>query len=428
MAYRFTALFIVFQFVATTLRAQEPEWVVFDSTNSPLPHNQVQAIASDSSFVWIGTANGLARYDGRHWITHDTSNSPLPSANITALATAGRGRVWIGTDHGIAFYDGSAWLVFDSTITPVSHHPVRAIARDAGGNVWAGTEHGLARWDGSQWTIYSDTTTPFVEPLVLSLAADPHGSIWFGTWDPFAFRGRLWRHEGSSWTNARLDLNALPSSFPEAIAVTDDGMVWLGTSGTTGGNLVNVTGTPWVAYNRLNSGLPPGGISSLATDGPVLWIGTGGGLVRYDGIMWTTYDAENSELPEDFVLSVAVDTKGNTWAGTLTGGVAVYKQGGVVANAPDRETGTPNTIMLMQNYPNPFNGTTTISFRLPSQMFVSLRVYDVLGREVSTLVNETLGAGEHARQWDAPAASSGTYYCRFHTPLGSRMIRIVVLR
>ncbi|MBK7260272.1 MAG: T9SS type A sorting domain-containing protein [Ignavibacteriae bacterium] len=95
---------------------------------------------------------------------------------------------------------------------------------------------------------------------------------------------------------------------------------------------------------------------------------------------------------------------------------------------PGYRGGTPGTVTLMQNYPNPFNGTTTIRFSLASQAFVSLKVYDVLGREVSTLVQETLEGGEHARQWDAPAASSGTYYCRFHTPSGSRTIRIVVLR
>ena len=422
------AHFIVLQCVAVTLFAQESEWVIFDTTNSLLPHNQVQAIASDSSYVWIGTANGLARYDGAQWTTYDTSSSPLPSANITALATTGKGKVWVGTDHGIAHFDGMAWLVFDPTNTTLPDASCSAITVDANGIVWGGTEHGLVRWDGVQWTVYSDTTTPFVEPLVLSLAADAHGSVWFGTWDAFAFRGRLWKHEGSSWTNVRLDLNALPSSFPEAIAIMHDGTVWLGTSGTTGGNLVNVTGTEWIAFNRLNSGLPPGGISSLAVDGSTLWIGTGSGLVRYDGNTWTTYNEQNSELPDDFVLTVAVDTKGNTWAGTLSGGVAVFRQGGVVADAPDTETGTPHTITLLQNYPNPFNGTTTIRFSLPSKMFVSLRVYDLLGMEVSTLVDETLEKGEHTRQWDAPAASSGIYYYRLHTPSATRTNALVVLR
>jgi ligand-binding sensor domain-containing protein len=423
---RFASLVLLFGPAAAS--SQVPQWAVFDTTNSLLPHNQVQAIASDSAFVWIGTANGLARYDGAQWTVYNTVNAPLPSANIRALVTAGTGNVWIGTDKGLALFDGVAWQVYDATNAPMPDHAITSLARDAAGVIWAGTEHGLARWDGKRWTVYSDTTNPFVEPLVLSLASDAHGSIWFGTWDPFAFRGRLWRHDGSSWTNARLDLHALPSAFPEAIATMNDGTVWMGTSGTTGGNLVNVTGAAWAVYDRLNSGLPPGGISSLAVDGSTLWIGTGSGLVRYDGTAWTTYSALNSALPEDFVLAVATDAKGNTWAGTLSGGVAVFNEGGIVTGTADAETGIPRSPALLHSYPNPFNGTTTIRFRLPSTMFVSLRVYDLLGREVSTVVDGVLEAGEHARQWDAAHVASGTYLCRLHTATGTITNRVVVLR
>ncbi len=427
MSHSCRTLLLLLQFVPHMVFSQEPAWAVFDTANSPLPHNQVQAIASDSSYVWIGTANGLARYDGAQWISYTADSTPLPSSNIRALATAGKGKVWIGTDNGIAFYDGTAWLVFDSTNFPVSGLAVTSLAMDNGGTIWAGTEHGLARWDGMQWTVFSDTTTPFVEPLVLSLASDRQGSVWFGTWDPFAFRGRLWKHAGSSWTNMRLDLNALPSSFPEAIAVMDDGRVWMGTSGTTGGHLVDVSGPEWVAYDRHNSGLPAGGISSLAAHGQALWIGTGSGLVRHDGTMWTTYNSENSELPEDVVLSVGVDAQGKIWAGTLSGGVAVFTPG-VVSDAETGDRDVPASVALLQNYPNPFNGTTTVRFRIPERMYVSLRVYDVLGREVTTLASGVLDGGEHSLPWTAPAIASGTYYCRLHTSSVTRTRALVVLR
>jgi ligand-binding sensor domain-containing protein len=427
MMRAFRALVFVLPFVPIVASGQVSAWAVFDTAHSPLPHNQVQAIASDSSSVWIGTAGGLARYDGAQWATYDTINSPLPSLNIRALATAGRGKVWIGTDRGIALRDGDAWRVFDSTNAPVPDPTVTSLARDAGGAIWAGTEYGLARWDGMQWTMYNDTTTPFVEPLVLSVASDAQGTLWFGTWDPFAFRGRLWKHAGSSWSTTRLDLQALPSSFPEAIAVMDDGTVWMGTSGTTGGQLVNVSGPEWVIYNRHNSGLPAGGISSMAARGQVLWIGTGSGLVRYDGTTWTTYNRENSGLPEDVVLSVGIDAQGKIWAGTLSGGVAVFTPG-VVAGAEGEDSGVPEGIALLQNYPNPFNGTTTIRFRIPERMHVSLRVHDVLGREVAVLTDGTLDAGEHALQWSAPAAASGAYYCTLRTPLVTRTRALVVVR
>ena len=72
----------------------------------------------------------------------------------------------------------------------------------------------------------------------------------------------------------------------------------------------------------------------------------------------------------------------------------------------------PTHFSLNQNYPNPFNPSTTISFSLPSQSFVSLKVFDALGREVATLVSEEMSAGSYSRQWNAATMSSGIYFYR----------------
>jgi hypothetical protein len=67
---------------------------------------------------------------------------------------------------------------------------------------------------------------------------------------------------------------------------------------------------------------------------------------------------------------------------------------------------------LEQNYPNPFNPSTAISFGLPSQSFVSLKVFDALGREVATIISEELSAGYYSRQWNAANMASGIYFYR----------------
>jgi photosystem II stability/assembly factor-like uncharacterized protein len=72
----------------------------------------------------------------------------------------------------------------------------------------------------------------------------------------------------------------------------------------------------------------------------------------------------------------------------------------------------PTTYALHQNYPNPFNPTTTIEFALPRFAFVTLRVYDLLGRQVGELVNEKLTAGTYKTQWDARGVASGVYLYR----------------
>lgn len=83
----------------------------------------------------------------------------------------------------------------------------------------------------------------------------------------------------------------------------------------------------------------------------------------------------------------------------------------------------PQSFSLEQNYPNPFNSSTMISFRLPSKSSVGLKVFDIMGREVATLVNEELEAGNHHRLWNASNISSGVYFYRIkvHTTDGKRV-------
>lgn len=71
---------------------------------------------------------------------------------------------------------------------------------------------------------------------------------------------------------------------------------------------------------------------------------------------------------------------------------------------------TPRIFSLSQNYPNPFNPTTTISYQLPTKSMVSLKIYDLLGREATTLVHGRMDAGAHQVSFDASKLASGTYF------------------
>jgi hypothetical protein len=90
------------------------------------------------------------------------------------------------------------------------------------------------------------------------------------------------------------------------------------------------------------------------------------------------------------------------------------------------EESTPQAFRLLQNYPNPFNPTTVVSFQLPVASMVRLVVYDLLGREVATLVNEMQVAGTHSVTFDARGLSSGSYLCRL-TAGGASLTQTMLL-
>jgi hypothetical protein len=86
-----------------------------------------------------------------------------------------------------------------------------------------------------------------------------------------------------------------------------------------------------------------------------------------------------------------------------------------LSKKPDQQTSTvqtPAEYALLDNYPNPFNPSTVISWQLAVGNFVTLKVYDVLGREVKTLVNERQAAGTHSVSFDGTKFTSGVYFYR----------------
>lgn len=88
----------------------------------------------------------------------------------------------------------------------------------------------------------------------------------------------------------------------------------------------------------------------------------------------------------------------------------------------------PQGYRLEQNYPNPFNSSTAISFYLPSGSYVLLKVFDMAGREVATVVNKDLAAGKHDRRWDASNTASGVYFYRLQSGSFVETRKLVVLR
>ncbi len=91
-------------------------------------------------------------------------------------------------------------------------------------------------------------------------------------------------------------------------------------------------------------------------------------------------------------------------------------------------SGVPENYSLSQNYPNPFNPSTTFTFSMSKAGLVTLTVYDMLGREVATLVNNVANAGTHSITWNAAGMSSGVYFYKMHTGSFTSLKKMVLIR
>jgi phosphatidylserine/phosphatidylglycerophosphate/cardiolipin synthase-like enzyme len=110
---------------------------------------------------------------------------------------------------------------------------------------------------------------------------------------------------------------------------------------------------------------------------------------------------------------------------------ARYQEAGgspIVVKVEDAASAVPGMFWLGQNFPNPFNPSTEISFSVGSREVVSLRVYDLLGREIATLVNEELPAGVYRVRWEAKNVAGGVYYYRLRAGNYHEVKKMVLVR
>jgi len=203
---------------------------------------------------------------------------------------------------------------------------------------------------------------------------------------------------------------ALAVSGTNIFAGTNDG-VYLSTN----------NGTSWT---EVDSGLTYTYVQALAVSGTNLFAGTDAGvfLSTNNGTSWKE---ASTGLTNTYVNALAVSGM-NLFAGTWSGGVW-RRPLSEMTSVERTPSSIPRAFVLEQNYPNPFNPSTTIKFELPKASLVSLSVYDILGREVSVLVNERRDAGVYEVKFDGSALASGVYFYRLQAGdyVASRKMLIV---
>ena len=318
-----------------------------------LPQNTVTAIAQTADgYLWVGTLNGLARFDGVRFKVFSTADTPeLGSGRIRFLFGDREGRLWISIlKGGVVRLKGGRFTRIalpESTKVPLGIDTI--LEDETGGIMLAAEDHRIFRWAGGQYSVVSANWPTKTKPGS-SMRGDVQGRLWLSTWDS------LYRLEGG-----RLQ-PMLKGTLGEYLfhSPSRSGGFWISTKGQVGlwkaGQGVATAGaTAWVTRDLLH-GIEDGegqlwlasqgrGLFCYRTNGPILefttkqglgsdfvrylfadsegdvWVGTdGGGLNRLRRALFKVYGAAQG-LTSDRVTSVCAGLEGDVWVGTDGNGV-----------------------------------------------------------------------------------------------------------
>ncbi|HXC37157.1 MAG TPA: two-component regulator propeller domain-containing protein [Candidatus Acidoferrales bacterium] len=275
-----------------------------------LPQDRVRALAQTvNGYIWVGTDDGLARFDGARFVSFGLPDG-LPNSPVRTLYGDSHGSLWIGSvgDGLIHWQAGHATMFTMANGLPSD--AISTLAEDSEGRIWIGTDSGLAIWHDGRLMNF-EAAKEFVGKAITSLCKDRQGNMWVGATGAGIFEYR----DGAF---VPLEDSAIRELLqdPHCILVDKAGRIWIG----AGDDFVLCRdGNQWRPY-RIPRHLARSYISSMAeqSDGTV-WAGsTSEGLFEFKDRKMTVVNA-SSGLSDNSVESLLADRDGNLWAGTDTG-------------------------------------------------------------------------------------------------------------
>jgi photosystem II stability/assembly factor-like uncharacterized protein len=275
---------------------------------------------------------------------------------------------------------------------------------------------------GSTWNKHTINDIQFFSSFSKIQFTDPR-HLWFSN------QHGAWLSTDTAKTWTLFPIERASTAFHFADSTTGWVSIWGGPFSkiamTTNG------GTSWQLVDRPYASQPEDMLSYKDGDyygGVVLYVaGFEGSLTRFRQGDSYVYDIPT--YTGKTLNSFATYREGNVLHMWVAGdGMIVLHETAVVTGIEEEMLEHISSFSLAQNYPNPFNPVTAISFSIPRRLFVSLIVYDLLGREVSTIVSEEMAAGNYTRQWNAVDLSSGVYFYRLQAGSLVETRKLVLLR
>ncbi len=348
--------------------AAEPEWARFQRVGSdtgPLAEVITAVLQDHNGFIWIGSQEGLTRFDGETFVAfrHDPDDSTSISDNsIRTVFEDREGTIWIGTNSaGLERLDQATgrfehFRHIPSDPNSLSHDSVYAIVQDRAGDLWIATQQGLNlfhRDTGSFERFLAEPTDPFSisDDYVTCLLIDQEDRLWLGTnngglnlLERTTGRFKIYRHEKDN-------PHSLAADAVFALLEDGDGTLWVGGGG------VHRFDPETGRFDRI--GADPDDPFALSyrvvvtlTEGisGTIWVGTfGGGLNELDVATgrcraFRHEPGDRYSLGDDRVWCLVTDTTGSLWIGTWGGGLWRLTRSSLLLGAAAKDIVPPEDI------------------------------------------------------------------------------------
>jgi len=344
------------------------------NTAEGLPQSSVESIVQTrDGYLWLGTQEGLARFDGVRFVVFDRGNTrALRHNRVTSLVEDRDGGLWIGTEGGgVTRLAGGVFTTY-TTDQGLPNDRIRALAVDDGGVLWVGTDEGLARSAPGGFVVPEGAPRDRVDALLVTrgpgLLAGSSSGLYRRVRERFERFEPPGLPEGpvhALWEDA---FRVLWVGARAGLVVVRDGAASRWDGGLSGRTVKSMKGD---RHGSLWVGTEEGGLTRIARGGRVstytaadglsnnialtiledregnLWVGTqDGGLNRFsDGrfVTWTTREG----LAGDIVWPVYGDREGSLWVGTSSRGLSRMRQGRVVASYGTKDGLPSNAIQSL---------------------------------------------------------------------------------